>query len=122
MALPKPKHLAPEYGSQFSDPSVASAYCFRPPYPDEVYVFLEELIADTPRIVLELGCGLGEITRRLAARAKRVDAVNPSHAMLAIARTLPGGCPVKKCKRVYSPDFIALRQIASCRLVIFKVG
>lgn len=91
MALPKPKHLAPAYGSQFSDPSVASAYRFRPPYPDEVYGLLEGLMVDTPRIVLELGCGLGEITRRLAARVERVDAVDPSHAMIAMAQTLPGG-------------------------------
>ena len=33
MMLPKPKHLEAEYGAQFSDPSVASAYRFRPPYP-----------------------------------------------------------------------------------------
>jgi len=26
MTLPKPKHLEAEYGAQFSDPSVASAY------------------------------------------------------------------------------------------------
>jgi SAM-dependent methyltransferase len=91
MTLPKPKHLAPAYGSQFSDPGVARAYRFRPPYPDEVYGLLEGLIVDRPRSVLELGCGLGEIARRLAARVERVEAVDPSPAMLALARTLPGG-------------------------------
>jgi SAM-dependent methyltransferase len=91
MTLPKPKHLEPEYGSQFSDPSVAQAYRFRPPYPAEVYTILEGLIVDVPRLVLELGCGLGEIARRLAAQTDRVDAVEPSRAMLALARTLPGG-------------------------------
>ncbi len=90
-AWPKPKHLGPEYGAQFSDPSVASAYRFRPPYPDELYTLLEGLLVDAPRLVLELGCGLGEIARRLATQTDRVDAVEPSHAMLAIARTLPGG-------------------------------
>jgi SAM-dependent methyltransferase len=91
MALPKPKHLEPEYGAQFFDPSVASAYRFRPPYPEEVYTILAGLIVDGPRVVLELGCGVGEIARRLAAQTDRVDAVEPSHAMLALARTLPGG-------------------------------
>jgi SAM-dependent methyltransferase len=91
MDLPKPTHLAPEYGAQFSDPSVARAYRFRPPYPEEVYVILEGLMVDSPRIVLELGCGLGEIARRIAAQVDRVDAVDPSQAMLAVARTLPGG-------------------------------
>lgn len=91
MALPKPKHLGPEYGAQFSDPSVVSAYRFRPPYPAEVYTILAGLIADAPLLVLELGCGLGEIARRLAAQTDRVDAVEPSQTMLALARTLPGG-------------------------------
>jgi SAM-dependent methyltransferase len=91
MALPKPKHLEPAYGAQFSDPSVVSAYRFRPPYPEEVYTILAGLLADAPRIVLELGCGLGEIARRLAPQMDRVDAVDPSHAMLALARALPGG-------------------------------
>ena len=34
---PKPTHLQPEYGAQFSDSSVAAAYGFRPPYPEEAY-------------------------------------------------------------------------------------
>src|ERR671925_1399472 len=91
MALPKPKHLEPAYGAQFSDPSVASAYRFRPSYPEEVYRILAEFIVDAPRLVLKLGCGLGEIARRLAAQTDRVDAVEPSHAMLELACTLPGG-------------------------------
>jgi ubiquinone/menaquinone biosynthesis C-methylase UbiE len=49
------------------------------------------LIVNAPRLVLELGCGIGEIARRLAARMDRVDAVEPSLAMLELARTLPGG-------------------------------
>lgn len=91
MTLPKPKHLEPEYGVQFSDPSVVRAYCFRPPYPDEVYMILARLIVDVPPIVLDLGCGLGEIARCLAAQTDRVDAVEPSRAMLELACTLPGG-------------------------------
>src|SRR5262245_26298758 len=89
--MPKPQHLAPEYGAQFADPNVASAYRFRPPYPDQVYDILETLLGDASRIILELGCGLGEIARRLASTVDRVDAVEPSHAMLALARRLPGG-------------------------------
>ena len=91
MALPKPRHLEPPYGAQFSDPCVVSAYRFRPPYPEEVYTILAGLLGDAPRIVLELGCGLGEIARRLAPQMDRVDAVDPSLAMLALARSLPGG-------------------------------
>ena len=90
MTQPKPKHLGPEYGAQFSDRSVVEAYVYRPPYPDEVYTILADLIVDAPRNVLELGCGPGEIARGLAARVAHVDAVDPSQAMLDLARTLPG--------------------------------
>lgn len=54
-------------------------------------MILEGLLRDAPRVVLELGYGLGEIARRLAAQTDRVDAVEPSRAMLTLARQLPGG-------------------------------
>ena len=89
--LPKPKHLGPVYGAQFQDSSVAAAYPTRPPYPDELFDLLAGLIHDTPRILLDLGCGTGDIARRLAPMVTRVDAVDPSAAMLALGRSLPGG-------------------------------
>lgn len=89
--MPKPKHLAPEYGAQFCDESVADAYPTRPPYPAEVFDVLSSLVRDEPRTVLDLGCGTGDITRVLAPRVDCVDAVDPSPAMLARGRTLPGG-------------------------------
>ena len=63
-------------------PDCRQSYRSRPPYPDEVYAILEGLIVDTPRIVLERGCGLGEIARQIAAQVERVDAGDPSQAML----------------------------------------
>ena len=41
--------------------------------------------------MLELGCGTGELSRRLAPHVARVDAVDPSQAMLRVARAAPGG-------------------------------
>ncbi len=89
--LPRPKHLGPEYAAVFKDSSVAAAYVHRAPYPDEVYSLLRSLIVDTPRIVLDIGCGTGEISRRLAPEVDRVDAIDPSEAMLEVAKALPGG-------------------------------
>lgn len=87
----KPDHLGPEFGAQFSDPSVAAAYHLRPPYPDEVFEVLDGLIVDQPRAVLDVGTGTGAIARKLVDRVDRVDAVDPSRAMIARGRQLPGG-------------------------------
>jgi SAM-dependent methyltransferase len=87
----RPAHLNPKYGAQFADRGVVDAYRHRPPYPAQVYAVLERLLVDVPRRVLELGCGLGEVARNLVTRAEAVDAVDPSEAMIAAARRLPGG-------------------------------
>ena len=89
--LQKPKHLGQDYAAVFQDHSVATAYPHRPPYPPELYAKLRELIIDEPRNILELGCGPGEISRTLAPDVERVDAVDPSEAMIAVGRGLPNG-------------------------------
>jgi ubiquinone/menaquinone biosynthesis C-methylase UbiE len=86
----KPTHLGPQYADQFKDLSVASAYLHRPPYPAEVFDLLECLIKGRPRVVLDMGCGTGDIAIPMADRVDRVDAVDPSEAMLRMARTRPG--------------------------------
>ena len=91
MTLPKPKHLGPEYADQFKDRSVAAAYVNYPPYAPEVCQVLAGLIQDEPRIVLDMGCGTGDVARPLAALMERVDAVDPSAAMLEVGRAREGG-------------------------------
>src|SRR6478735_11388399 len=91
MLRPKPKHLAPEYGAQYQDRSVAAAYPSRPPYPAETFAVLSGLIADASLAVLDVGCGTGDIARRLAPLVERVDAVDVSAAMIAQGRQQPGG-------------------------------
>lgn len=89
--LPKPKHLGPEYAAQFSDESVAAAYQYRPPYLDEVFDILLNLINREPRTVLDVGCGTGNIARVLVSRVASVDAVDISKPMLTRGKQLPGG-------------------------------
>src|SRR5436309_15943530 len=89
--LPKPAHLGPAYAAQFGDAAVVAAYQHRPPYPDAVFDLLAGLIAGEPRVVLDLGCGTGDVARPLAPRVARVDAVDIAPAMLAQGRALPGG-------------------------------
>lgn len=88
---PKPKHLGPEYAAQFQDAAVVAAYPTRPPYPQEVFELLAGLIAGEPRIALDVGCGTGDLTRRLAPLVERVDAVDVSEWMIARGKALPGG-------------------------------
>jgi len=40
--------------------------------------------------LLDLGCGTGDITIPMSNRANRIDAVDPSPAMLAVAQSRPG--------------------------------
>jgi SAM-dependent methyltransferase len=87
----KPSHLAPEWGAQFRDRSVAEAYPHRPPYPAATFDFLAGLLADLPNAVLDIGCGTGDIARRLAPLVGWLDAVDPSAAMIAQGRQQPGG-------------------------------
>jgi predicted TPR repeat methyltransferase len=89
--LAKPKHLESQYGAQFQDRSVVAAYEYRPPYTPQVFDILDSLITDTPRVVLDVGCGNGRIARQLVERVDRVDAVDWSEAMLEAGKQLPGG-------------------------------
>jgi SAM-dependent methyltransferase len=88
---PKPAHLQPKYGAQFQDSSVVAAYHHRPPYPVAVIKQLAALIAGSPRVVLDAGCGSGDIARPLAPFVDRVDAVDISAGMVDQGRLRPGG-------------------------------
>jgi SAM-dependent methyltransferase len=88
---PKPSHLSGEYGAWFKDPLVAAAYPLRPPYPTALIRALADLASDGPRVVLDVGCGTGDLARRLAPLVERVDAVDFSSAMIERGRRLAGG-------------------------------
>ncbi len=74
----------------FSDAEVARLYRHRAPYPDRVFAVLRRLLV-SPRSVLDVGAGTGALARPLLAVAERVDAVDPSAAMIDEGRRLPGG-------------------------------
>jgi SAM-dependent methyltransferase len=77
-------------GEVFRDVDVARAYRQRAPYPEETFAILESLLVG-PRTVLDAGAGTGALARRMLRFAKRVDAVDPSEAMIQEGRRLPGG-------------------------------
>lgn len=72
-------------GRAFADEDVVRAYAHRPDYPDALF---EALLARVPArdLALDLGTGPGKIAGRLAPHFARVDALDPSQAMLAVAR------------------------------------
>jgi SAM-dependent methyltransferase len=78
-----------ELGRAFADEEVARLYAYRPGYPPETFGILARLIVE-PRTILDAGCGRGELARGLVRAATRVDAVDPSRAMIAEGRRLAG--------------------------------
>jgi ubiquinone/menaquinone biosynthesis C-methylase UbiE len=89
--IPKPAHLGEHNASAFQDLSVAQAYRCRPLYPPAVFDLLATLMVDTPRRVLDIGCGTGALARHLVTMAEQVDAVDVSAAMIEQGRRLPNG-------------------------------
>jgi SAM-dependent methyltransferase len=89
--IARPQHFSPQNALSFQDQSVVAAYRYRPPYPDEIFTILLNLITATPRRVLDVGCGTGELARRLAPLVDQVDAADFSQAMIAEGKQLPGG-------------------------------
>lgn len=76
-------------GAVFSDREVARLYSHRAPYPDEVLSTLRDLLVE-PRTILDVGAGTGALARNMVGFAERVDAVDPSAAMVEAGRGLPG--------------------------------
>jgi SAM-dependent methyltransferase len=82
-------------GHRFSAERMAENYLFRPPYPAEVYDTLVELLRGHPRVLLDAGCGTGKIALGLIDQIDRADAVDPSDAMLRVARSSPAAASSK---------------------------
>jgi SAM-dependent methyltransferase len=86
-----PSFWRPEVAATFEDREVAAAYRHRPMYPPQTFQIVVGLIRDVPRAVLDLGCGTGFVARPLAPLVDRVDAMDPSAAMIEEGKRLPGG-------------------------------
>jgi SAM-dependent methyltransferase len=79
----------------FQDADVAAAYRHRPPYPDALVRALAGAVVGSPRRVLDLGCGPGDISRPLSSYVDHIDAVDISREMLEAGRSASGGDSAK---------------------------
>jgi SAM-dependent methyltransferase len=77
-------------GQAFMDREVALLYRHRPPYPNGIFAILERLVVE-PRVILDAGAGTGALARHLVRSVDRVDALDPSAAMIDEGRRLLGG-------------------------------
>src|SRR5436190_27537 len=84
------RHRMIELGRVWTDDQVAALYRYRAPYPRGIFDILERLAVE-PRVVLDAGAGTGALARNFPPAFKRIDAVDPSTAMIARGRSLPGG-------------------------------
>src|SRR5215213_9266965 len=76
----KPTHLTPENAARFQQQSIVARYHLRPPYPQEAFDILASLISEPSRTILDVGTGIGDLARPLAAQVERVDAVDVSRS------------------------------------------
>ncbi len=88
---PKPENYGIHYAESFKEAQVVDAYRYRPPHPQEVFDILTSLITDSPRTVLDVGAGSGDIARHLIDFVERIDAVDFSQNMIARGKQLPNG-------------------------------
>lgn len=91
----RPESLGDWFVARFQDQSVVDRYHLRPTYPPGTFAVLNDLVRDEPRVILDVGCGTGNLARPLASSAERIDAVDLSLPMLERARALPGGASSK---------------------------
>ncbi|GAC1703121.1 MAG: hypothetical protein NVS9B6_19880 [Candidatus Limnocylindrales bacterium] len=84
------KQNRPPLAEVFADVDVARTYRFREPYPAETFTILEGLVCE-PRVILDIGAGSGALAREMVRFATRVDAIDPSAALIAEGRRLPHG-------------------------------
>ncbi len=86
-SLVKPEYFGEPFASRFQSASVAERYAHRPPYAPEAFTVLRSLITDTPRIILDAGCGTGKIAKGLASTVERVDAVDCAEEMIQVGKS-----------------------------------
>ena len=91
METTRPRQYWDDYASRFKNRSLAETYELRPPYPEETYRILLNLLGESRGKVLDAGCGPGKIARTLVDHVEGVDAVDFSEEMIRVGKSLVNG-------------------------------
>ncbi|MFO7166935.1 MAG: class I SAM-dependent methyltransferase [Chloroflexota bacterium] len=77
-------------GLEYTDPRLVELYDAANPRGADTEFYLRLADSLQAQVIVDLGCGTGLLTRELARGERRVFGVDPSPAMLAVARRGPG--------------------------------
>ena len=88
---PRPRQFWGDHASRFKNRSLAETYEFRPPYPDEMYQILHNLLRSRRGRILDVGSGPGKIARTLVDQVDAIDAIDFSREMIRVGKSLVNG-------------------------------
>lgn len=97
--------------------AVAAEYdAVRPPYPDELFADLTEVVGTAGQRVLEVGCGSGQATAGLLGCGWEVVAVDPGAELIALAKARHSGVEFHVARfETFDPEPASFRLIASAQ-------
>jgi 2-polyprenyl-3-methyl-5-hydroxy-6-metoxy-1,4-benzoquinol methylase len=81
--------------AEYTDPRLVPLYDTVCPFAADTIFYLEFAVTLRASVIVDIGCGTGRLSAELARRGHRVTGVDPSAAMLEIARQRPGGEQVR---------------------------
>lgn len=97
--------------------AVAADYdAVRPPYPDELFADLTEVVGGAGQRALEVGCGSGQATAGLVGCGWEVVAVDPGEELIALAKARHSAVEFHVARfETFDPERASFRLVASAQ-------